>query len=118
MVNALTSPSQSLRVLHDFFANGEYRPRSAAETYATSSPSMDISKASNFERMLFDATLRDSDLTRELFANSVKDGGFAASDLGGEEVMERIRGDEGIRPAVPQWGAQASPPGMAGSSAA
>ncbi len=83
-------------VLHDFFARGEYRPRSAAETYATSSPSMDISKASNFERMLFDATLRDSDLTRELFANRVKDGGFAASDLGGEEVMERIRGEFGF----------------------
>ena len=83
-------------VLHDFFANGEYRPRSAAETYATSSPSMDISKASNFERMLFDATLRDSDLTRELFANRVKDGGFAATDLGGEEAMERIRGEFGF----------------------
>ncbi|WP_293830916.1 threonine synthase [uncultured Corynebacterium sp.] len=83
-------------VLHDFFANGEYRPRSAAETHATSSPSMDISKASNFERMLFDATLRDSDLTSELFGNRVKNGGFAASDLGGDEVMERIRGEFGF----------------------
>lgn len=83
-------------VLHDFFANGEYRPRSAAETQATSSPSMDISKASNFERMLFDATLRNSDLTAELFANRVKNGGFSASDLGGEEVMERIRGEFGF----------------------
>ena len=83
-------------VLHDFFANGEYRPRSAAETHATSSPSMDISKASNFERMLFDATLRDSDLTSELFVNRVKNGGFAASDLGGPEVMERIRSEFGF----------------------
>ena len=83
-------------VLHDFFANGEYRPRSAAETHATSSPSMDISKASNFERMLFDATLRNSDLTSELFGNRVKNGGFASSDLGGEEVMERIRGEFGF----------------------
>ena len=83
-------------VLHDFFANGEYRPRSAAETHATSSPSMDISKASNFERMLFDATLRNSDLTSELFANKVKNGGFSASDLGGPEVMERIRGEFGF----------------------
>ena len=83
-------------VLHDFFARGEYRPRSAAETHATSSPSMDISKASNFERMLFDATLRDSDLTSELFGNRVKNGGFAASDLGGDEVMERIRGEVGF----------------------
>ncbi|OAA16032.1 Threonine synthase [Corynebacterium afermentans subsp. afermentans] len=83
-------------VLHDFFANGEYRPRSAAETHATSSPSMDISKASNIERMLFDATLRNSDLTAELFANKVKNGGFSASDLGGPEVMERIRGEFGF----------------------
>ena len=83
-------------VLHDFFANGDYRPRSAAETHATSSPSMDISKASNFERMLFDATLRNSDLTAELFANKVKNGGFSASDLGGPEVMERIRGEFGF----------------------
>ena len=83
-------------VLHEFFTTGDYRPRGAADTHATSSPSMDISKASNFERMLFDATLRNSDLTAELFANKVKNGGFAASDLGGPEVMERIRGEFGF----------------------
>jgi len=37
-------------VLDEFFRSGRYRVRSAAETHATSSPSMDISKASNFER--------------------------------------------------------------------
>jgi len=42
--------------------------RTAAETHETSSPSMDISKASNFERFVFDAVGRDPRRTRELFA--------------------------------------------------
>ena len=85
-------------VLHEFFQTGEYRPRSAAETHATSSPSMDISKASNFERMLFDATLRDPVLTAELFGTKVKEGGFNAKDFeaGDESVMQRIRDDFGF----------------------
>src|SRR5690606_19830992 len=41
-------------VLDEFFRTGRYRVRSAAETWSTSSPSMDISKASNFERFVFD----------------------------------------------------------------
>jgi len=40
-------------VLHEFFETGRYRPRKSAETHATSSPSMDISKASNFERYIW-----------------------------------------------------------------
>ena len=47
-------------VLDEFFRTGRYRPRSAAKTYVTSSPSMDISKASNFERFVFDLLGRDS----------------------------------------------------------
>jgi threonine synthase len=46
-------------VLDEFFRTGVYRPRRAAETYPTSSPSMDISKASNFERFIFDLVGRD-----------------------------------------------------------
>ena len=46
-------------VLDEFFRTGRYRVRSAAETHETSSPSMDISKASNFERFVFDAVGRD-----------------------------------------------------------
>ena len=45
-----------------------YRVRGAAETHETSSPSMDISKASNFERFVFDALGRDAARTRALFA--------------------------------------------------
>lgn len=46
-------------VLDEFFRTGVYRPRKAAETHVTSSPSMDISKASNFERFVFDLVGRD-----------------------------------------------------------
>jgi threonine synthase len=55
-------------VLHEFFRSGVYRPRAAAETSVTSSPSMDISKASNFERFVFDLVGRDPAVVRELWA--------------------------------------------------
>lgn len=85
-------------VLHDFFTSGQYRPRSAAETQATSSPSMDISKASNFERFIFDVTGRDATITAELFGTKVKSGGFTLEDLGAdvEETRRRIRDEFGF----------------------
>jgi threonine synthase len=55
-------------VLDEFFRTGTYRVRAAFETRETSSPSMDISKASNFERFVFDALGRDTARTRALFA--------------------------------------------------
>ena len=54
-------------VLDEFFRTGRYRPRSAAETHATSSPSMDISRASNFERFMFDIAGRDPDALAQLW---------------------------------------------------
>jgi threonine synthase len=64
-------------VLHEFFESGRYRVRAAAETQETSSPSMDISKASNFERFMCDLLQRDTHATRELFGTQVaRDGGF------------------------------------------
>jgi threonine synthase len=54
-------------VLDEFFRTGRYRVRSSAEIHATSSPSMDISKASNFERFIFDLVDRDAELLRELW---------------------------------------------------
>lgn len=54
-------------VLDEFFRTGIYRPRTSAETHHTSSPSMDISKASNFERFVFDLTGRDAAKMRELW---------------------------------------------------
>ena len=47
-------------VLDEFFRTGVYRPRSSDQTWHTSSPSMDISKASNFVRFVFDLVGRDS----------------------------------------------------------
>ena len=54
-------------VLDEFFRTGLYRVRGSADTFETSSPSMDISKASNFERFVFDLLERDAERTRALF---------------------------------------------------
>ena len=54
-------------VLDEFFRTGVYRVRSSRDTHETSSPSMDISKASNFERFVFDLTGRDGAQTKALF---------------------------------------------------
>ncbi|MCX7814361.1 MAG: threonine synthase [Tepidimonas ignava] len=58
-------------VLDEFFRTGVYRVRGSADTYETSSPSMDISKASNFERFVFDLLGRDAAATRALFAEAL-----------------------------------------------
>ncbi len=64
-------------VLDEFFRTGAYRVRAAAETFETSSPSMDISKASNFERFVFDLLGRDGERVRELFGAGLRrDGAF------------------------------------------
>ncbi|VTU31237.1 threonine synthase [Variovorax sp. RA8] len=59
-------------VLDEFFRTGIYRVRSAADTHETSSPSMDISKASNFERFVFDLVGRDAARTRGLFEEDLR----------------------------------------------
>ena len=66
-------------VLDEFFRTGCYRPRGSAETRVTSSPSMDISKASNFERFVFDLTGRDPALIRKLWAEVDAGGSFDLS---------------------------------------
>ena len=74
-------------VLDEFFRTGRYRPRRAAETHATSSPSMDISKASNFERYVFDVVGRDPAVVRVLWECIGRDGGF---DLAGTPHWTRV----------------------------
>jgi threonine synthase len=65
-------------VLDEFFRTGRYRVRPASETFETSSPSMDISKASNFERFVFDLLDRDAAEVRRLFGEELsRSGGFA-----------------------------------------
>ncbi|QDL39778.1 threonine synthase [Rhodoferax sediminis] len=67
-------------VLDEFFRTGVYRVRASADTHETSSPSMDISKASNFERFVFDLLGRDGARVKALFGDALaKDGRFDLS---------------------------------------
>ncbi len=67
-------------VLDEFFRTGVYRVRGSADTHETSSPSMDISKASNFERFVFDLLGRDGARVNALFNGALaKDGRFDLS---------------------------------------
>lgn len=66
-------------VLNDFFNTGYYRPRRAAETQETSSPSMDISRASNFERFIFDLMEGDGGRVKQLFG-MLEDGAFSLAE--------------------------------------
>jgi threonine synthase len=59
-------------VLDEFFKTGVYRVRASVDTHETSSPSMDISKASNFERFVFDLLGRDGASVRALFGDALK----------------------------------------------
>jgi threonine synthase len=76
-------------VLDEFFRTGVYRVRSSADTHETSSPSMDISKASNFERFVFDLLGRDANRVRQLFAEDLaRSGRF---DLSGDPAFGEAR---------------------------
>src|SRR5690606_17052691 len=76
-------------VLDEFFRTGRYRVRGAAETYSTSSPSMDISKASNFERFVFDLLGRDPGRLAALWRQLGAENGF---DIGGTDAFAAIAG--------------------------
>ena len=80
-------------VLDEFFRTGRYRPRKAADTHATSSPSMDISKASNFERFIWDAVDGDADKVSWLWKQVEEGGGF---DLSTDKAWEKIEEDSGF----------------------
>jgi threonine synthase len=69
-------------VLDEFFRTGIYRVRGTADTHETSSPSMDISKASNFERFVFDLLERDAAKTKTIFGEGLSRQGFF--DLSGD----------------------------------
>jgi threonine synthase len=75
-------------VLDEFFRTGVYRVRKSSETYHTSSPSMDISKASNFERFVYDLVGRDGERTRALFRKVETHGGFDLSGAPGSDGDE------------------------------
>ena len=80
-------------VLDEFFRTGRYRPRKTAETHATSSPSMDISKASNFERFIWDMVDQDGEKVAWLWQQVEEKGGF---DLSTDKAWEKIEEDSGF----------------------
>lgn len=67
-------------VLDEFFKTGIYRPRGSANTYITSSPSMDISKASNFERFIFDLVGQEPEAVKMLWDKVASGEGFDLSE--------------------------------------
>ncbi|CAB3729753.1 Threonine synthase [Achromobacter deleyi] len=80
-VRRLVLATNENNVLEEFFRTGVYRPRPAEQTYATSSPSMDISRASNFERFVFDLVGRDAARVKALWSDLARDGFFDLSAL-------------------------------------
>lgn len=81
-------------VLDEFFKTGIYRVRKSAETYHTSSPSMDISKASNFERFIYDFLGQDGPAVKALWDKVESEGVF---DLSQHPKFSEIANTYGFR---------------------
>jgi threonine synthase len=84
-VKRLILASNENDVLDRFFRTGKYSTRKAARE--TTSPSMDISKASNFERYVFELVGRDGARVRELWRRIAQDGEF---DLSGSAFFKNV----------------------------
>jgi threonine synthase len=87
-IDKLVAATNENDVLDEFFRTGVYRVRKSSETYHTTSPSMDISKASNFERFIYDLLDRDAARVRALFAKVETQGGFDLSGKPGSDGDE------------------------------
>jgi threonine synthase len=86
-IHKLILATNENNVLDEFFRTGRYRVRTGAQVQQTSSPSMDISKASNFERYVYDLVGRDPSQVVDLWRKVDAEGGF---DLSGAEFGGRI----------------------------
>jgi threonine synthase len=75
-------------VLDEFFRTGRYRVRTSRDVAQTTSPSMDISKASNFERFVYDLVGRDPRVVADLWAHIDRGGEF---DLAPTPYFRKIR---------------------------
>ncbi len=87
-IDKLVAATNENDVLDEFFRTGVYRVRKPSETFHTSSPSMDISKASNFERFVYELVGRDADRTHALFRKVDTHGGFDLSGAPGSDGDE------------------------------
>ncbi len=65
---------------------------------------MDISKASNFERFVFDLLGRDTARTRELFGQCIaRDGGFALDDASARALARSSASSRAAAPTPTAW---------------
>ncbi len=108
-------------VLDEFFRTGVYRVRGSTDTFETSSPSMDISKASNFERFVFDLLDRDGARVQQLFGMDLPQKGCfdLSDDPRFQEAQQRYGFVSGksthaqrlhtIRQTYEQWGLMVDP---------
>ena len=87
-IDKLVAATNENDVLDEFFRTGVYRVRKPSETFHTSSPSMDISKASNFERFVYELVGRDAERTHALFRKVDTHGGFDLSGAPGSDGDE------------------------------
>ncbi len=78
-------------VLDEFFRTGLYRVRGSKETFQTSSPSMDISKASNFERFVYLMLNADGDACAALWKQLAQTGQFT---LAGSPAWSRVQASQ------------------------
>ena len=90
-VRKLICATNENNVLDDFFRTGSYRVRSSSEVHATSSPSMDISKASNFERYVLDLLGRDTAALAKLWSSVEREGVFDISKGRSEEHTSELQ---------------------------
>lgn len=79
-IDRLIVATNENNVMEEFVRTGYYRPRRAEKTVATSSPSMDISRASNFERFLYDLIQGDAARVRYLLDMANTQGGFSLAE--------------------------------------
>lgn len=87
-IDTLVLATNENNVLAEFFRTGVYRPRPSAETYETSSPSMDISKASNFERFIYHLFNGDASRVAALWRQVEAGGAF---DISGTPEFASLR---------------------------
>ncbi|MDD4886336.1 MAG: threonine synthase [Thiomonas sp.] len=93
-IRKLVLATNENNVLDEFFRTGLYRPRKSAETHHTSSPSMDISKASNFERFVFDLLGRDARRLNALFSTELQQKGLF--DLSADPAFSKVGTEYGF----------------------
>lgn len=79
-IDRLIVATNENNVMEEFIRTGYYRPRRREMTLATSSPSMDISRASNFERFLYDLLQGDAARVEHLLDMAHTQGGFSLAE--------------------------------------